>query len=387
MRRIAAVLWSAVLPVWAAAQPTLESRLEALEQRVQDLARENAELRRELGRDAPARAEPVRPAGKEVRLSVGGFLQGQAEFGREPDPRWAGIKDRFFFRRARIFVQGTFIENVDFKAEIDLQGNSLGAGSGLMARANEIYLQWRRYSEAVVRFGQIKPAFGAEALLGDTRSALIERSLPNDRLTDGRQLGVSVGGELPDLHLGYLLMVGNGNGANVSANDNDKFQKSARVYLTPLASATNRLILGLDGLWTEDSAVNKAGFGLPGNAFTGRRSAWGVDAQWIHGPWDLEVEYLHSAFSPTGAPRFEADGWQATAAWFVVPATLQAAVRHEEFDPHLASGGDRIRSWTFGVNYLIRGEDLRVMLDYVSGEVPGSTTDGGRWLTRVQVLF
>ena len=384
---LCATLLLLLAPAVNAAETTVEERLKALETRVQQLSDENTDLRKQLGWKDDHAAALVRPAGKESKLVLGGFLQAQSEFGHAADPRWTGINDRFFFRRARIYVLGTMAEDFDFKAEIDLQGNSLNAGAGLMARANEIYLQWSRYDEATLRFGQIKTAFGAEALLGDTRASSIERSLPNDRLTDGRQLGLGFFGELPAMKLGYMVTIGNGNGTNVSGNDNSKFQKAARLYVTPLANGHDKLIFGVDGLWAEDVGVTKIDFGFAGNLFTGRRSSWGLDAQWIHGPLDVTAEYLHNTFEPAGGTEFDADGWQATAAYYLLPAKLQAMVRHEEFDPNTAVGGNRIRSWTVGVNYLIRGEDLRVMLDYIYGRVPGSNDDGGRLLTRVQLLF
>ena len=57
-------------------------------------------------------------------------------------------------------VKGHQFKDFDFKAELDLQGNSLGAATGLLARANEIYINWHKYPGASVRFGQIKAAFG-----------------------------------------------------------------------------------------------------------------------------------------------------------------------------------------------------------------------------------
>lgn len=374
-----------------AAEPTIEERLQTLEAKMQALAKENADLKKQLGFKEEKVPVLVTPAGKETKLSVGGFLQAQGEFGRAADPRWAGVKDRFFFRRARIYVAGSFAEYfVDFKAELDLQGNTLGASTGNLARANEIFVQWRKYDYANVRFGQIKPAFGAEQLASDTKLFAIERTLPNDRLTDGRQLALSLGGDLFGKQAGYLVVIGNGSGSNGSANDNSKFQKSARVFIIPISTKEDKLVFGTSGLWTEDVGVAKSGFGFTGNLFTGERSAWGVDAQWTHGPFDVSAEWLHNTFKPANATpsaRFDAEGWQVTAAYFVVPKKLQLLLRREEFDPNTALGGNTIRSWTGGVNWLILGEDLRLMLDYIHGDVPGSTTDGGRWLTRLQVLF
>ncbi len=381
---------SLLVPALRAAEPTVEERLKSLESLVQNLAKENADLKKELGwKDAKAPVL-VQAAGKERKLTVGGFLQAQGEFGRAADARWAGVKDRFYFRRSRIFVMGNFTENFDFKAELELQGGSVGAATGLNTRTSEIYIGWRKYDFANVRFGQIKPAFGAEQLASDLRLIAIERSLSNDRLTDSRQIGLSVGGDLLDKKFSYLFMLANGNGINTSANDNSKFQKTAHVYYTPIATKENKLVFGAGGLWAEDAGLAKSGFGFTGNLFTGERSAWGVDAQYNHGPFDLSAEWLHNTFKPTNAlpaAKFDAEGWHVTAAYFLIPSKLQAVLRREEFDPNTRVGFDATRSWTVGLNYLIKGEDLRLMLNYIEGDVPGSTTDGGRWLTRMQVLF
>lgn len=232
----------------AATTPTIEERLKALEEQVRGLATENAQLKQQLGwKDA---APPVlsQPGGKETKLIVGGFLQAQAEFGHASDPRWNGVKDRFFFRRARIYLVGSFAEHFDFKAELDLQGNTLGAAPGQLACANEIYINWHKYPFANVRFGQLKPAYGAEALWTDTKTFTIERSLSSERLAAGPQLAAGAAGDLFDKQVTYLALIANGSGTNGSANDNGKFQKSVRVTWTPVATLADKLVLGVDGM-------------------------------------------------------------------------------------------------------------------------------------------
>ena len=391
VRRLAFLSLASLLPIGSlAAQSTVEERLKALENQVQQLAHENADLKKQLGfKDA---APPVlpQPAGKETKLIIGGFLQAQAEFGGAADPRFAGVRDRFYFRRARIYVAGNFAEDFDFKAELDLQGNTLGAATGQLTRANEIYINWRKFSSANVRFGQLKAAFGAEQLAGDSRGLAIERSFVSDRLTDGRQLGLSVGGDLPGGLVNYTVMIANGSGANSSANDNSKFARTARVVFTALNKKDNHLTVAVDGLWTDDAGVAKTGFGFAGNLFTGRRAEWGVDADWKAGDFELTGEWLHGTFEPTGAvpaAKFDAEGWQLTAGYFVLPHLLQAVVRREAFDPNTSLGGDSTRSWTFGLNYFIKGDDLKVMADYLIGHGPGAAGDKGRFITRFQLVF
>lgn len=53
----------------------------------------------------------------------------------------------------------------------------------------------------------------------------------------------------------------------------------------------------------------------------------------------------------------------------------------------LVVGGNTIRTTTFSLNYYLKGEDIKFMIDYLDGRVPGSSTDGGRILTRVQVIY
>ncbi len=366
---------------------SLEDRLNALEQRVQALAKENTDLKKQLGWKESTPPVLAQPGGKETRVTVGGFLQGQAEFGHASDTRWNGVKDRFFFRRARIYVAGSFAEDFDFKAELDLQGNTLGASTGNLARANEIFINWRKYPAANLRFGQLKPAFGAETLLSDTKMLTIERSLASERLTDGRQLAIGALGDLFGKKLSYYAVVAQGNGSNVSANDNNKFQQSARIVFTPISTAHDKVALGVNGLWTTDTGITKSDLGLAGNLFTGSRSMSGLDAQWTHGPLELGAEWLHGSFRPTGGVSFKAEGWHATAAYFLIPAKLQAVYREESFDPNTATGGNTFRTHLFGLNYYVKGDDIKFGLDYLDGHVPGSTKDGSRVLSRVQVIF
>ena len=383
-------LTGALLALSASAAVSVEDRLARLEQRVEALVKENGDLKKQLGWKGSVPALLPSVDGKESKLSIGGFLQGQAEFGHAADPRWAGVRDRFFFRRARLHMAGTFAEDFDFKAELDLQGNTLSAGTGQLARANEIFINWHKYDFANVRFGQLKPAFGGEALASDTKIFTIERSLSSDRLADGRQLAVGVMGDLLGKKLSYLAVVAEGNGANVSANDNSHFQKSVRVAFTPIATASDKLTLALDGLWSTDAGVAKSDFGFSGNLFSGQRTMQGVDFGWTHGLGELNFELLQGTFQPTSAipfRKFHAEGWQATAAYYLVPAVLQAVVREEEFQPNTALGGNALRTSTFGLNYYLKGQDIKFMLDYLDGHVPGSTTDGGRLLSRVQIIF
>jgi hypothetical protein len=362
----------AVQVAHAVESSSVEERLNRLEERVRVLSEENAALRQQLSGKPGAIPSRVVPSGSETRLAIGGFLQAQAEFGGAPDSRFSGIKDRFYFRRARIYVAGSFALPFDFKAEIDLGANSLAPASAARAQANEIFLNWHQFDFANVRFGQIKPAFGAEQLASDQKLFTVERSLMNDRLTDSRQVAIGVAGEFFSKRFSYLAVIGNGTGSNTNANDNSKFQRSLHVsgvpYVGTLGGVKTKVSVGAGVLWSEDAALAKSGYnfdsvagGAVDQVFVGQRRMEGVDAQWNLGAFDLTGEWLAGRFHPVNrwpAPTVDGRGWQVTAAYFVLPGKLQAVVRRDEFDPNRELAGDATTEWLYGLNYLIQGDDL-----------------------------
>jgi phosphate-selective porin OprO and OprP len=101
------LLCLAPLAVIAAEPATLEDRVRALEIQLAKISGENAGLRKQLGLDGKSPPAVVTAGGKETKLSIGGYLQGHAEFGDAPDTRFAP-GDRFLVRRARITVKGGF---------------------------------------------------------------------------------------------------------------------------------------------------------------------------------------------------------------------------------------------------------------------------------------
>jgi phosphate-selective porin OprO/OprP len=191
----------------------------------------------------------AKPAEREPTLKIGGLVQGQLEAGDRGDSRFADDNDRIYLRRARLNAVGRFLEDFDFKLELDLAG-SLGNTSGLRAQLTDGYVNWNRYPFANVRVGQFKTPFGFEQLYTDARLITAEHSAANDRLTLSRQLGAQVGGELFERRVSYSVGLFNGTGANNNFNDNDDFLLAARAS----AVAFKAKLGGKDASWS--AAVN-----------------------------------------------------------------------------------------------------------------------------------
>src|SRR5438093_3366923 len=421
-----------IQPLWAQTSGgnSESDRLQKLERAVEQLQKRNAELEREVSslkkqstseRGAPGKTKTevtydgktyveksvaveekphiyVTPRGTEFKLVLGGFIQVNFEDGDvsafEGRFGQTALKDRFRLRRARINLTGDFTENFDFKIEGDFE-TSDGISSGRTAfEATDIFINWHQFPEAQIKIGQCKAPFGLEQLTPDTTLFMIERSLPTGAITTDRQIGAQLWGKpfasvWPDQKdlLTYYAGIFNGNGRNISNNDNNNFMYVGRLESTPFKSKLwgqeSSLKLGADVLNSRDDAgtnisqslnllVNADGslspFVLPG---ADERTAWSVDAWLKLGPFDLIGEYLEEYVNgrtvngvPPGFADFTTDGFYVTGGYFLIPKKLQAVVQWQYLNPG-QKGNDGLYSILGGLNYYIHGDDLKLMVNYL----------------------
>lgn len=339
----------------------------------------------------------VTPAGREPTLKIGGLLQVQADFGDRGDGRFTTADDRFYLRRARLNATGSFLEDFDFRLELDLSAslsnNSASINTNnLRAQLTDGFVNWNKYAWGNIRGGQFKTPFGYEQLYPDPRLITIERSLVNDRLTVGRQIGVMFNGDVFEKRLAYATSIFNGNNVNVSFNDNDKFLYAERaagvLYQGKWLGQDTKWSLGGNAFFSEDKNLTgqSPDFSFNGNTFTGKRRGAGVDSQLHVGKLDVWAEYLADRFEPEDnvpADEFTPRGWYFLTAYLFHPRA-QAVVRYETFDPILLPSTD---TWTFGFNYLIKGDDLKLQINYLLTKGAGVSETQNKVLCRFQVIF
>jgi phosphate-selective porin len=405
-------------------------RLQKLERAVEQLQKRNAELEREVsslkkqstsepGRPGKTKTEVtydgksyvektvaveekpriyVTPRASEFKLVLGGYLQMNLEDGDvsafEGRFGQTALKDRFRLRRARINLTGDFAENFDFKVEGEFENSDGISSNRTDFSGTDIFINWHQFAEANVKVGQWKAPFGLEQLTPDPTLIIIERSLPTGAITPERQVGAQLWGKpfaniwpaQKDL-LTYYAGIFNGNGRNVSVNDNNNFMYVGRLELMPfkgkIFGQDSSLKLGGDVLNSRDDKgtnispslnllVNSDGslspFVLPG---ADERTAWSVDAWFNLGPFDLIGEYLQEKVNgrtvngvAPGFADFTTNGFYVTGAYYLIPKKLQAAVRWEQLNPG-QKGNDGIHSITGGLNYYIHGDDIKLMANYI----------------------
>ena len=368
----------------------------------------------------------VQQRGVELKLVLGGFIQANFE-GIDVSPfegrfGQTALKDRFRLRRARINLTGEFAEQFDFKLEGDFE-NSDGLNSSRTAfEATDIFINWHQFPAAQIKIGQWKAPFGLEQTTPDTSLYTIERTLPTGAITPERQIGIQLWGKplanvWPDQKdlLTYYAGVFNGNGRNTTVNDNNNFMYVGRLESTLFKSkmwGESFLKLGTDVLNSRDDKgtnisqtlnllVNPDGslspFVLPG---ADERTAWSVDAWLKLGPFDLIGEYLEEYVHgrtvngvPPGFDNFTTNGYYITGGYFLIPKKLQAVVQWQDLNPG-QMGSDGIHSILGGLNYYIRGDDLKLMVNYIHtwSDFREANPDLGRdqfneVIGRIQVMF
>lgn len=363
----------------------LEEQLARIEARLESPAtpadlvpavKEYRELTQQLGWDGKSALTVVKAAGKEQKLSLGGYAQIQGEFGDSPDARFNGIGDRFQLRRMRVTLKGSFRENFDFTLQPEFGNNAIAGVNGYRAQFADATIAWTRYPACNVQIGQFKTPFGYEQLLPDTRIFTVERSLPNDQLAVGRQIGIGLSGTLPRNSFGYSVGVFNGNGVNNGANDNDQFMFAGRLAATVWSRDADRLALGVNGFTSRDTG-----------ALVGRLTGTGVDLQATLGRFDTQIELLRVHSDRVAGADTTADGGSALVGWYFVPKSIQAIVRYERFRADTAAADATSAGWVFGVNWYVKGDDIKLTFNYHLGDPAGPLSVQGRFFSRVQVAF
>lgn len=387
----------------ATAADSVEARLEKLEAQLNALSQENTELRKQLGWDGKSTINHVEEKGKVSKMALGGFIQAQFAAGDAPDARFnlTGGADSFSVRRARINLVGEYAEHFDYKLEMDFAGLS----SAMRAQLTDGYLNWSRHPAANIKLGQFKTPFGYEQLTSDTKVLTAERSLPNDFLTFGRQLGAGVGGDIVEKRLKYSAGVFNGNNANIGINDADNFMVAGRIDGVALKKKVQDKDLtwnaGLNGIHSVDTASTVPGFGFrtnptgaANNVFAGTRYGFGADTQVNWSRFGLFAEYLWMNFEPdngnltvtTADDQFSSNGFYVGGTFDIVPKKWQALVRYDVLDTEDGNGLADGNEVVLGLNYYIKGDDIKLVANYIIGD-PDQGDGGGRFILRAQLVF
>ena len=81
----------------------------------------------------------------------------------------------------------------------------------------------------------------------------------------------------------------------------------------------------------------------------------------------------------------KATGFYSTVAYKITPK-VQALIRYDEFDPNKNVSNNKNREYTAGINYFIKGQALKFVLNYVFCQ-NDATKDSHRFVLGTQILL
>ena len=309
---------------------------------------------------------------KNIKFSGYGMLQYQ---GQDPE---GNHSNTFKLRLARFILDGK-IGDFDWRAQI--QGtNATGPGQPTVQLV-DLYAEWRRFPEFMVRAGQFKRAFTFEnpthpitqgwrgyADVINKLSAFGDRT--GEKSSGGRDIGIQVSGDLfPNANgrkiFHYQVGVYNGEGVNESDKDNRK-DIIAGAWVMPIKGVR----IGVFG-WTGSRGAMLDP--LTGEKRSVEKNRYCISAEYDLNEYTFRAEYIHSqgwgAASPGNNVREisyengdKADGWYVFGIVPLIKSKLHAKARYQTYR-NQKNWGTSVNQVECGLNYFFT-KNLEMHLEY-----------------------
>jgi hypothetical protein len=301
----------------------------------------------------------------------------------------------FRLRRARFGLKGKAWKMMEF--EVSTQADVTGID------LLDAWIGYRLGTEVGLTLGAKKVPFSRFALMGSGKGALIERPMGTTAMAPGRQLGLTVEGDIGDGMFGYAIGAYNGferrtnffegyaHGTALLGNRFTRLATALRVTSSPLGDVGTTMA-DIEG------GDFRLGFGAAGFYNAGSTTTtygWEVDLHMKVAGFHLAAEYVQDHAAPAEDPTTPLTipaeiGRSAMAAelgYMILPAQLGLAVRGELIDDNDAdeTNGD-VLVIAGGIQYYWHGSNLRTGLDFVHREeLKGQARDNDSLVLQLQL--
>lgn len=326
--------------------------------------------------DAKRKSFPVN-AGKSILLA--GYTQVRYQNLEE-----SGKKSGFDIRRARLDAKGTISPYFGYRLQTDFAGNSAGAFAKLL----DAYAEIKLYDYFNLTIGQQKVALSFENQVSDNKSESVDRSQVVEALVarskdvignhSGRDIGIQANGSLFKVNqrflADYYIGIFNGNGVNVSADNNQSKDVAGRVVFHP--------IQGLDLGGSYYNGVGNYLVNATDKATRNKgRTRWGAELGY---EWDRFT--LHSEYLEGNDNVLTKRGYYVQAAYYLLPQKFQAIVKYDSYDPNKDKADDVSTLYTLGINYLFN-PNAKLQVAYTFKREEGSQISNNYAVFQFQIGF
>ncbi len=397
-----------------------QMRVEEIKRVVQELFRD-PEFRDQLPLNAGYKDGFFIRSGDDFLLKINGRMQARYTFygkdGGNRDPGSAlfgthtGDRSNLAFNRIRLAFSGHMWDPA-FTYRLELKAD----------RTDDVSLQyaWVNYQfrdEMGLRIGVFKLPFGRQETTSSAGLQFVDRSLANELFNAGRSMTAMLHGSVLDKRLDYGVALSNGIDTNFAAGDEVDVFRSLDTNPAVTARAVYHVLydkLGADFKGIPDLEYHKkpaldvgtsfaysankgdnrnfllpyaipdllrggpGGYGLA-NTLDTQIAQWGADMAFKYLGFSLTAEYFLrmidvknntaplALLSRRDATRHQQGGY-VQAGYFIVPEKLEAVARvGGVWDIE----GDNVWEFAGGMNYYIRGHNLKIQADVTSiSELP-----------------
>jgi len=220
-----------------------------------------------------------------------------------------------------------------------------------------------------ILLGQTRRPIGYEGMFGPTSINLetIDKSQVSRKLSDIRDIGIRTNGNWK--FIDYYLSANNGQGQNVSDNNNN-LDLGGWAVIKPLHKAPQFGSLELGGgYYNGKSTYSHETFGFY-SGYKFKRYA-------IRGEYTQKDGYLTA--------NTKAGGWYLHNSYYLTDK-MQLIARYDQFDPNTKIGKNDVSEYTGGINYYFKGNNLKLQFNYVYVDDKVGK-DSSRLVTQTQLCF
>jgi phosphate-selective porin OprO/OprP len=239
--------------------------------------------------------------GADDQLRIGGWLQGDARLFLDNEHR---EENTFLIRRARLDIRGVLENDWGYR----LYGTLIGERNGIL---QEGWLEYRKYGGLRIRAGQFVEPFSLEAVYSARWTDFLERAMIINALAPQEGIGIMAFGKVYHDQLTWATGFFNGQGRNRDAVVDDKDFTTRLVYSPFLHSDSRPWLKDLYIGGSFSTGNNERD--LSGDEFTtqafmpfftfqegvtqdDRLTRWGLEMEYLYGPFNLKAEYLAGHF-------------------------------------------------------------------------------------------
>lgn len=319
------------------------------------------------------------------------------------------------FSRIRLAFSG-YAWDPNFTYRLELRADDTDAVS--------MYYAWMNYKfidAAQVRVGLYKLPFGRQETTSDQKLMFVERSAANEVFNAGRSMGIMLHGNVLDRRVDYGVSLSNGLKTNLDSPDNPDATNTLDVNPAVTARAVWHALydqIGKDFEGESDLEYHKkpaldfgtsyafnknnadvhdvplifhvpridrpfgGGYGLAANNFGTTINQWEADASFKYLGFALQAEYFLRMTDTHPGTVWALDSGQedsshqqggyVQAGYFIIPQKLELAGR---LGGIWDIQGNNLWEYEAGVNYYIRGNNLKLQADFSKiYEVPVSSS-------------